>query len=301
MKKISALLVFIFVAVMKVYATGEPSTYFNIFVPPNNDAVQRNVCLIVTAIYDSTHFQIVDDGADGDTDDSKTGVLNAGQSYILYIKDNGINDDAQYASGGTLKRDGDYFIITSDKIVYASQSTDSDWQHDWVPAVSKSGIGNKFIIYSPKRSSSDRDLNVFAYSDSTRVTIRKISLNSTTVSGYTNVAYEGGTILTNVQLNRGQDLIYYNTSGRNIMVPGETYVVESNKPISVQYGALFANERDGGGYVPSSNGSCRGDLFYFAVPYQAALEQEIRIISASSNNVVTLQRRNMDSNANLDA
>lgn len=290
MKKISALLAFIFIAVMRMYATGEPSTYFNIFVPPNNDAVQRNVCLIVTAIYDSTHFQIIDDGADGDTDDSKTGVLNAGQSYILYIKDNGINDDAQYASGGTLKRDGDYFIITSDKIVYASQSTDSDWQHDWVPAVSKSGIGSKFIIYSPKRSSSDRDLNVFAYSDSTRVTIRKISLNSTTVSGYTNVAYEGGTILTNIQLNRGQDLIYYNTSGRNIMVPGETYVVESNKPISVQYGALFANERDGGGYVPSSNGSCRGDLFYFAVPYQAALEQEIRIISASSNNVVTLER-----------
>jgi uncharacterized repeat protein (TIGR01451 family) len=290
MKKTSVLLLFLFIAALRLYATGEPSTYFNIFVPPNNDAVQRNVCLIVTAIYDSTHFQIVDDGADGDTDDSKSGVLNAGQSYILYIKDNGINDDAQYASGGTLKRDGDYFIITSDKIVYASQSTDSDWQHDWVPAVSKSGIGNKFIIYAPKRSSSDRDLNVFAYSDSTRVTIRKISLSTTTTTGYTTVAYEGGTLLTNIQLNRGQDLIYYNTAGRNIMVPGETYVVESNKPVSVQYGALYTNERDGGGYVPSSNGSCRGDLFYFAVPYQAALEQEIRIISASSNNVVTLER-----------
>jgi hypothetical protein len=109
------------------FATGEPSTYFNIFVPPNNDAVGRNVCLIITAIYDSTAFSIVDDGMDGDTDDSKTGILMAGQSYVLYIKDNGINDDASGASTGTLKQDGDYFIITSDKLLFASQSTDSDW------------------------------------------------------------------------------------------------------------------------------------------------------------------------------
>ena len=62
----------------------------------------------------------IDDGLDGDTDGSKTGVLKAGQSYILYIKDNGINDDARYASGGTLKWDGDYFIVKSSKLVYAS-------------------------------------------------------------------------------------------------------------------------------------------------------------------------------------
>jgi hypothetical protein len=136
MKKIIilALLCLLFV---RTFATGEPSTYFNIFVPPNNDAVGRNVCLIITAIYDSTAFSIVDDGMDGDTDDSKTGILMAGQSYILYIKDNGINDDASGASTGTLKQDGDYFIITSDKLIFASQSTDSDWQHDWLPSVNK--------------------------------------------------------------------------------------------------------------------------------------------------------------------
>ena len=38
-------------------ATGEPSTYFNIYVPPNNDATNRYVALIVTAIQDSTHFR----------------------------------------------------------------------------------------------------------------------------------------------------------------------------------------------------------------------------------------------------
>lgn len=104
MKKIVFLLILYF-GIGNAYATGEPSTYFQIYVAPNADAVQRNVCLIVTAIYDNTEFQIIDDGADGDTDDSKTGILNAGQSYILYIKDNGINDDARYASGGVLKWD----------------------------------------------------------------------------------------------------------------------------------------------------------------------------------------------------
>ncbi|MFM7486241.1 MAG: hypothetical protein ACKO13_04885, partial [Cytophagales bacterium] len=65
-------------------AQGEASTYFNVFVPPNNDPVKRNVCLVVTAIFDDTHFEIEDDGADGDTDDSTSGTLSKGQSYILY-------------------------------------------------------------------------------------------------------------------------------------------------------------------------------------------------------------------------
>lgn len=273
-------------------ATGEPSTWFNVFVPPNNDAVQRNVCLIVTAIQDSTYFSIVDDGMDGDTDDSKTGMLMAGQSYILYIKDNGINDDAKYASGGVLKQDGDYFTISATKLVYASQSTDSDWQHDWVPSVTKTGIGQKFIVYAPKISSSNRDLNVFAYSDSTQITIRKISLSATNVSGYTNVNMFGTTIVVQKMINIGQDLIYSSAEGRNLMSSGETYVIESSKPVTLQYGALFGNERDGGGYVPSSNGSSAGELFYFGVPFQSGTtgEQEIRVSSWDNANIVTLER-----------
>ena len=161
-------------------AGGAPSTYFNIYVPPNNDAVKRNVALIVTAIYDDTEFTITDDDADGDNDDTVTGVLSAGQSYILYIKDNGVNDDALYASGGVLKRDGDYFIINSSNLVFASMSTDSDWQHDFVPSVNKTSLGEKFIIYAPKISSSNRDLNVFAFTDNTTVTISKISFQPTT-------------------------------------------------------------------------------------------------------------------------
>ncbi len=289
MKKI-AILSIVLLAAIDLLAGSAPSTYFNIYVPPNNDPVQRNVALIVTAIHDSTTFSITDDNADGDNDDSVTGILMAGQSYILYIKDNGINDDAMYASGGVLTRDGDYFFVQSDKLVYASMSTDSDWQHDFVCSVNKKSVGVKFIVYAPKISSSLRDLNVFAFEDSTTITISKISQSATTLTGYTNVDINQKTVIVQKTINKGQDLIHYYTDGRNIMNTGETYMIETNKETSIQYGALFQNARDGGAYVPSSNGSSSGELFYFAVPYQAGGEQEIRIVSWDDNNSVSLDR-----------
>lgn len=283
------------------FATGEPSTYFNIFVPPNNDPVQRNVCLIVTAIYDSTEFEIIDDNADGDDDDSYSGTLMAGQSYVLYIKDNGINDDARYASGGVLKQDGDYFIITSNNLVYASQSTNSDWQHDWVPSINKSSLGEKFIIFSPPTSFSNRDINVFAYQDSTTVTIRDISVTTTTITSLTNVDYDQQNIVAQKTINIGEDIIHYHQEGRDLLEPGKTYIVESNKPITVQYGALWTNARDGGGYVPSGNGTSSGDLFYFAVPYQVNKEQEIRIVSWDNSNTINLERYSSGSWINISS
>lgn len=280
----------LFLGVNNLYATGEPSTYFQIYVPPNNDAVQRNVCLVVTAIYDNTEFSIIDDGADGDTDDSKTGVLKAGQSYVLYIKDNGINDDARYASGGVLKWDGDYFIVKSNKLVYASQSTNSDWQHDWVPSVDKSSIGQKFIVYAPMITSSKRDINVFAYQNNTVIDFYKISTQAKTNTGFTDVDAENTVKVFSKTLNVGQDLIYSFSEGRDAMISGETYMLVANKPVTMQYGALFGNERDGGGYVPTSNGSSSGELMYFAVPYQSGGEQEIRIVSWDNANTVKLDR-----------
>lgn len=271
-------------------AQGEPSTYFNIYVPPNNEAMQRNVALIITAVSDSTYFSVLDDDMDGDDDDSVEGMLMAGQSYILYMKDNGINDDALYASGGQLARNGDYYIINSNKLVYASMSTDSDWQHDFVPSVNKKSVGQKFIVYAPKVSSSPRDLNVFAFEENTSVSIYKISTSPTTQTGYTNIDMENKQLVVQRTLNPGQDIIHYFTDGRDVMQTGGTYMIESNKNVSVQYGALWGNARDGGAYVPSLNGSGAGELFYFAVPYQAAGEQEIRIVSWDDNNNVTLER-----------
>ncbi|GAB3336936.1 hypothetical protein GCM10027429_20830 [Marivirga atlantica] len=290
MRKVLLSIIILFCTFFNLIAGGEPSTYFNIYVPPNNDAVRRDVALIVTAINDSTYFSINDDGADGDTDDTVSGWLMAGQSYILYIRDNGINDDARYASGGELKSDGDYFTIESSKLVYASMSTNSDWQHDFVASVNKKSVGSKFIIYSPATSFSNRDLNVFAYEDDTRVTISKISNSATNQTGYTDVDINNSQIVAQQTLDIGQDIIHFFTDGRDIMASGETFLIESNKDISVQYGALWTNARDGGGYVPSANGSSSGELFYFAVPYQAGGEQEIRIVSWDDDNDVVLER-----------
>src|SRR6201986_749023 len=97
MKKIVLILSMMLCFAGRSFATGEPSTYFNIYVPPNNEAIGRDVCLIVTALYDSTTFNIIDDPADGDSDDSKTGMLMQGQSYVLFIRNNGINDDAPHS------------------------------------------------------------------------------------------------------------------------------------------------------------------------------------------------------------
>jgi hypothetical protein len=216
-----------------IFSQGEPSTYFNVYVPPNNEEVQRNVALIVTAVSDNTQFTINDDDMDGDSDDNVSGVLMAGQSYILYIKDNGINDDARYASGGTLARDGDYFIIQSNKLVYASMSTDSDWQHDFVPSVSKKTVGQKFYVYAPKVSSSLRDLNVFAYEQNTTISIYKISTISTTQTGYTNISLADKKLVVQRTLNPGQDIIHFYPEGRDVMESGGTYMIESNKDVSV--------------------------------------------------------------------
>jgi uncharacterized repeat protein (TIGR01451 family) len=290
MKRLLLLFTLTVIAFSTIFAQSEPSTYFNIYVPPNNEPLKRNVALIVTAIADSTNFEIIDDDMDGDNDDSVSGMLMAGQSHIVYIADGGVNDDALYASGGVLKRNGDYFFIHSDKLVYASMSTDSDWQHDFVPSVNKKSIGQKFYLYTPKGSSTGRDINVFAYEQNTTVTISRISVTPTLRSGHTHVDPSQRIIVAQRTLSPGQDLIYHHQDGRKLLEAGHTYVVEANKDVTVQYGSLMQNSRDGGAYVPSSNGSGSGDLFYFAVPYQTTGEQEIRIISWDDDNQVRLER-----------
>ncbi|RMG59018.1 MAG: hypothetical protein D6722_22855, partial [Bacteroidetes bacterium] len=273
---------------LPAWATGEAATYFEIFVPPNNDPVRRDVALIVTALYDSTTFEIVDDDMDGDNDDSVSGMLMAGQSYVLYMRNGAVNDDANHRGESGAKQDGDFFIITTDKLVFASQSCDSDWQHDWVPATNKTSRGVRFIIYSPPTSYSNRDLNVFAYEEDTEITIRKISTQATTSQGYTVVNMQTAQLVAQRVIDPGKDIIVYHRDGRDIMQKGETYLIEANKPVTVQYGALHGNARDGGGSVPAANGSSAGELFYFTVPYQANREQEIRIVSWDDGNEVEL-------------
>ena len=283
-------LFFLLLSMGRLFATGEASTYFEVFVPPNNDAVGRDVSMTVTALYDSTYFEIVDDSLDGDSDDSVSGWLMSGQSYVLFIRENGVNDDAPHRGESATKQDGDYFTITSSKLVFVSQSTNSDWQHDWLPSTNKTSKGTRFFIFSPPTTSSPRDINAYAYEDSTTITIKKISSAPLSGSGYTQVDLTLNEVVLQKTLNIGEDLIFRNTEGRNVLETGASYLIETNKEVTVQYGALWANARDGGGYVPSDNGSSVGELFYFTVHYQAAREQEIRVVSWDDSNPISLDK-----------
>lgn len=286
LQRIFIVLIIVFLSSRNLMAVGEASTKFFIYVPPNNDNVHRDAALIVTAIQDSTQLQIYDDDADGDSDDNFSGILSRGQSYVMYIKDNAVNDDA----GNNAKQDGDYFKIIADHPVLVSQSTNSDWQHDWVPSDNKKMIGNSFYIYSPQSSYSNRDLNIFMYTNNTSISVKDITKVATKNTGLTKVDLSQSVEVANFNLSIGEDIIYANDYGRNIMESGHTYLVTATYPVTVQYGALHQNERDGGGFVPSSNGYSSGSLFYFGIPRQVHGEQEVRIVSFDDNNVISLDR-----------
>ncbi len=287
---------FTFYLPKNLMAVGEASTKFFVYVPPNNSIwAFRDVCLIVTAITDDTQVTLTDDDRDGDSDDSWSGVLNKGQSYVCYIRDGLIDDDSRG------KADGDYFLISADHPVLVSQSTNSDWQHDWVPSDNKKMLGNTFYIYAPPTTYSRRDINIFAYEDNTNVTIKDISVVGRQTTGTTLIDIEAGEQVAQFNLNVGDDIIYKYGYGRNLLYPGRTYMIQSTKPITVQYGALWGNERDGGGFVPGSNGYSSGSLFYFTVPFQLEHEQEIRIVSFNDDNHVYLDYFDNGSWINLDS
>ena len=291
MKKAPVFL-FLFALMFSVpaFGTGEAGTYFNIFIPPSNVSQGKDLSLVVTAIYDSTTFRITDMAEDGDADDTAAGILMAGQSYVLYLRDNGVNDDAPHADEDSAEQNGDHFIVTGDKLILVSQAAKSDWEHDWLPATNKSSKGTRFFVYGNEVTTSPNDLNVMAYQDSTYVTITKISKSPHTGTGYTNVSLVNDTVVANFMISPGQDIIYKYPYGRDVLKPGETYLVQSSKDVTVQYGALYTDEQDGGGFVPGDNGTGTGDLFYFGVPFEDSAQQEIRIVSWSDSNNVVLQR-----------
>lgn len=273
-----------------LFATKEPSTYVSIFVPPSNELDQGKVCLTVTAIYDNTTFCIIQDGLSNDSDKCLSGTLMAGQSNVLFVEGNKVYTNEGEFSDLHLDKNGIYFIVKSNKLVYASQSTHNDWQFDFLPSISKSSVGQKFMVYSPPTSQNKHDLNVFAYEENTTVTIRKISSKPELIDSKTVIDWENSTTVAQLTINPGEDIIHYYQDGRKIMIPGETYVVESNKEVSLQYGALYGHSGDGGGFTPSSNGSTSGELFYFAVPNHDQKEHDLRIVSWNKSNQVNLSR-----------
>ncbi len=263
-------------------AVGDAATRFNVFVPPNNNNASRRSILIVTNTSpNNAAVDIIDDGADGDTDDTVTGLtLARGQSYVIRMADGAVNDDV----GGA--HDGDYFRISSDTPVVVQMASHSNWQHDWAPAEGGGSLGNNFFIYAPPTSGADNDLNIYSYTDATEVTIRQMSSNPTTGTGLTDVNATTSTVLSRVTLHRGEDLqVRENGLGLDVLDPGHTYWIQSSNPVSVQYGHLGQvtggnQARDGAGFVPSANGSSTGSLFYFGIPHNPGREseKELRVV-----------------------
>jgi hypothetical protein len=118
-------------ATAQSYRETKVANHFQIFAPPNNNAGTRYSVVVVTALAgtatDPCIVDLVDDGADGDTDDTQLNVsLTKGESLIRYIRDGAVNDD----SGAVW--DGDYFLVDATQPVSVYIATDSDWQHDCV-------------------------------------------------------------------------------------------------------------------------------------------------------------------------
>ncbi|MCA9935423.1 MAG: lamin tail domain-containing protein, partial [Anaerolineales bacterium] len=273
-------------------AVGETSTRFGMFVPPNGNNASRDPTLIVTAVQDNTTLDIIDDNADGDSDDSATGLtLHTGQSYIIYIQEGAVNDDL----GG--KADGDYFQITASKpVIIANLTVNTDWQHDFLPADNRRMSGTSFYLYRPVGFSATNGrnqlLNLFAYNDNTHIQIFDITNTPKTTSGLTTVLpHDQADLIFSATLNTGEDL--QEVHGRTIPLPaGHTFHIVSNKDITAQFGALSkgaSGSRDGGSYVPGKNGSSADKTFYFAIPYEYANERELRLVSYDNPANITVR------------
>lgn len=238
--------------------------------------------LVVTAVYDSTVINVIDDGKDGDSDDTYRDLrLERGQSLVHFIKDGSVNDDA----GG--KWDGDYFLINSSRPVIVMQATASEWQHDWVPADNKKMKGRRFYLFVPPVSLAKRDIDVIAYENDTQLTLQRISVVPQLTSGISVIDLTTPqTVLTDT-LAAGQDLLIFNKKGIQLLEPGETYLLTASRDVAVQLGALTVNMEDGGGYVPSENGTVAGSLFYFFLPGEQD-KKELRMVSFGNNNTIRL-------------
>lgn len=205
-------------------------THFQVFVPPNAGTVSRATALVVTAQAGSAAapcvVDAIDDGADGDGDDSQLGVkLAKGESLVIYPKGGAVNDDF----GG--KADGDYFVIDATLPVSVLIASDSDWEHDWAPATSGTLRGSEFFLYAQPGSVSTRDADVFAYENATHVEIYDVTGGAPIVSttGVARVVPRSGAPILSADLNEGEDLNRRYGLGKDIFTPGHVYQVVSTR------------------------------------------------------------------------
>jgi hypothetical protein len=173
-------------------------------------------------------------------------------------------------------------------LVYASKSTQNDWQFDYLPAQIKSSVGQRFIVFASAGSDIATDLNVFAYDDNTTVTVKAISSSNLTETNRNALDINQDSVILKRTLDKGEDLIQFYQDGRRLLTSGKRYLIEASNPVSVQYGVLQHDSENGGKYVPSNNGSLAGNVFYFSLSKQT--EKQIRIISWKKHTKATVER-----------
>jgi hypothetical protein len=264
-----------------LWASGQTSTKYNVYVPPNDANNTRDASLIVTAMQDSTQVSIIDDSSDGDDDDSWNGALRQGESYFIKIREGAINDDY----GG--KMDGDFIKVIANKPVTVLNMTTNNtyWMYDFVPSNNKV-VGTDFYLYNPMTH--NLYYSLFAFYGGTDVRIIDITSAVKTTSGLVTVRADSLGTTAKVLLSGGQN------TGIRTLASGRVLHVVSSRNIAVEYGALQldnGNSRDGAAYVPSENGSKMGQNFYFVIP-GADIERELRIVSYTSNAQVNVYGTN---------
>ena len=270
-------------------AVGEASTLFGVFVPVSINS-ERVAALVVTAVSDGTLVDIKDATNDGGSDESTYNIaLNAGQSYITYVRGGSL-------SGGRTQA-GDFFIVRATKqVVTANETFNTDWQHAFVPSDNHRGTGTSFFLYRlpglTTASSTNDVLNVFAYNDNTAVRVIDITRGNGVTVGKTSVVSDAlGTVVMSAMLQAGQDLLEVNQK-HTPLAEGHTYHIVSSNDVSVQFGSLakgLSGSRDGGAYVPGKTGYSTDTVFYFTLPYEHAVEREMRIVSYDDPADVTVR------------
>lgn len=268
----------------QLLASVEAGTHFNIFIPPASDNSMQSIALIVTAIHDSTFIDIEDE----DQYRCYNGMLMAGESYVSYINE---SSDKERQCSPTLAEAsrGDYFTVNASKAVYAHRSGAVLNTYNYVASTDEKGVGKQFIIHVPI-GQDKHDLNVLAHEAGTQIIIKQFSVSESREPKIIGINSDKGKTIINSTLNPGEDLIYAKKDGKRILKGGHTYLIESSADVTVQYGQLTGTIENSGVSIPASNGNAKGELFYFTVPAEDLLSQEVRIFSGEERNMVIIER-----------
>ncbi len=270
-------------------AVGEASTLFGVFIPVSMNP-SRVATLVVTAVSDGTIMDITDKYSDG-CQSVPVLSLNAGQSYILPVPGGSANDGI-----GPLQ-EGCYFALNANKpVVVANETTNSDWQHAFVPADNHRGVGSNFYLYRlqglQNAFAAGDVFDAFAYTDNTEIRIIDITNGAGVFTGTTSVVPDDqGVVVFSAVLMAGHDLLEVSQK-RASLVDGHTYHILSNNDISIQFGSLgkgVTGSRDGGAYVPGQTGYSVDTKFYFVVPYEQIKEREVRVVSYDNAALFTIR------------